>query len=136
MKNSKASADLECNAIEKQTGELCEDIHRIEIYLNNKDGQFPNQKWLEVCRRSAEKHGVYDIGGLDRLKASLADITKKVKELEVRKQFYYGKGRDYSQAREALADIRRGGYSEKIIQDEYDKKRSGQVKSANQNRQR
>jgi len=136
MKNSEASADLECKATEKQTCELREDIHRIEIYLNNKDGQFPNQEWLEVCRRSAEKHGVCDIGGLDRLKASLEDITKKVKEFEVRKQFYYGKGRDYSQAREALADIRRGGYAEKIIQDEYDKKRSGQVKSANQKRQR
>ncbi len=130
MKNSEASADLECKATEKQTCELR------EIYLNNKDGQFPNQEWLEVCRRSAEKHGVCDIGGLDRLKASLEDITKKVKEFEVRKQFYYGKGRDYSQAREALADIRRGGYAEKIIQDEYDKKRSGQVKSANQKRQR
>lgn len=91
---------------------------------------------MEVCRRSAEKHGVCDIGGLDRIKASLEDITKKVKELEVRKQFYCGKGRDYSQAREVLADIRRGGYAEKIIQDEYDNKRSGQVKSANKTRQR
>lgn len=131
MKSSEASADLECKAAEKQAGELREDIHRIEIYLNNKDGQFPNQEWLEVCRRSAEKHGVCDIGGLDRLNASLADITKKARELEVRKQFYYSKARDYSQAREVLSDIRRGGYVKKIIQDEYDKEQSGQVKSAN-----
>lgn len=136
MKSSEASVDSECKAAEKQAGELCEDIHRIEIYLHNKDGQFPNQEWLEVCRRSAEKHGVCDIGGLDRLKASLADITKKVRELEARKQFYYCKARDYSQARELIADIRRGGYSEKIIQDEYDKKHSGQAKSVNKKRHR
>lgn len=136
MKISEASADLECKDAENQAGELREDIHRIEIYLHNKDGQFPNQEWLEVCRRSAEKHGVCDIGGLDRLKASLADIANKVKELEVRKQFYYSKARDYSQARELLFDIRRGGYAEKIIQDEYDKKHSGQVKSANKKRHR
>ena len=137
MKNSEASADLECKAVENQAAELREDIHRIEIYLHNKDGQFPNQEWLEVCRRSAEKHGVCDIGGLDRLNASLADITKKVKELEVRKQFYYSKARDYSQARALLSDIQRGGYAEKIIQDEYDKKQLlGQVKSANNKRQR
>ncbi|MDE6745292.1 MAG: hypothetical protein K2J72_01500, partial [Oscillospiraceae bacterium] len=136
MKNSEASADLECKAAEKQVGELREDIHRIEIYLYNKDGQFPNQEWLEVCRRSAEKHGVCDIGGLDRLNVSLADITKKVKELEYRKQFYYSKARDYSQARALLSDIRRGGYAEKVIQNEYDKKQLGQVKSANKKRQR
>ena len=136
MKTSEASADLECKAVEKQAGELREDIHRIEIYLHNKDGQFPNQEWLEVCRRSAEKHGICDVCGLDRFNASLADITKKVKELEVRKQFYYSKARDYSQASELLSDIRRGGYSEKIIQDEYDKEQLGQVKLANKKRQR
>lgn len=136
MKASEASADLECKAAEKQVGELREDIHRIEIYWHNKDGQFPNQEWLEVCRHSTEKHGVCDIGGLDRLKASLVDIANKVKEFEVRKQFYYCKARDYSQARELIADIRRGGYSEKIIQDEYDKKHSGQAKSVNKKRHR
>ena len=136
MRSSEASADLECKAAEKQVEELREDIHRIEIYLHNKDGQFPNQEWLEVCRRSAEKHGVCDIGGLDRLKDSLANITKKVRELEVRKQFYYSKAWDYSRARELIADIRRGGYAEKIIQDEYDKKHSGQVKSVNKKRHR
>lgn len=136
MKSSQTSADLECKAAEKQAGELREDIHRIEIYLYNKDGQFPNQEWLEVCRRSAEKHGVCDIGGLDRINASLADIMNKEKELEARKQFYYNKARDYSQARELLSDIRRGGYAEKIIQGEYDKEHSGQVKSANKKRQR
>ncbi len=136
MKTSEASADLECKAAEKQAGKLREDIHRIEIYLHNKDGQFPNQEWLEVCRRSAEKHGVVDVGGLDRLNAALVDITKKVKKLEVRKQFYYCKARDYSQARELLADIRRGGYAEKIMQDEYDKKHSEQVKSVNKKRHR
>ena len=136
MKASEEYADSECKAAEKQAGELREDIHRIEIYLHNKDEQFPNQEWLEVCRRSAENHGVCDIGGLDRLKASLADIVNKVKELEVRKQFYYSKARDYSQARELLFDIRRGGYAEKNIQDEYDKKHSGQVKSANKKRHR
>ena len=136
MKSSEASADLECKAAEKQVGELREDIHRIEIYLHNKDGQFPNQEWLEVCRRSAEKHGVYDISGLDRLNATLADITKKVKGLEARKQFYYSKARDYSQVRELLSDIRRSSYAEKIVQDEYDKEQLGQVKSANKKRQR
>lgn len=136
MKSSEASADLECKAAEKQAADLREDIHRIEIYLRNKDGHFPNQEWLEVCHRSAEKHGVYDISGIDRLNASLADIAKKVKELEVRKHFYYSKARDYSQARELLSDIRRGGYAEKIFQDEYDKEQLGQVKSANKKRQR
>lgn len=136
MKASEASADLECKAAEKQIGELREDIHRMEIYLHNKDGQFPNQEWLEVCCHSAEKHGVCDIGGLDRLKASLADIANKVKELEVQKQFYYRKVRNYSQARKLIADIRRGDYAEKIIQDEYDKKHSGQVKSVNKKRHR
>lgn len=135
MKTSEASADLECKAAEKQAGELREDIYRIEIYLHNKDGQFPNQEWLEVCRRSAEKHGVCDIGGLDRLKASLANITKKAEELEVRKKFYYGKSRDYSQAREVISDIRRGGYVEKTIQDKHDRVQSGQVRSANKKRQ-
>lgn len=136
MKSSEASADLECKVAQKQAGELREDIHRIEIYFHNKDGQFPNQEWLEVCRRSVEKHGVCDIGGLDRLNASLEDITKKVKELEVRKQFYYNKARDYSQVRELLSDIRRSSYAEKIVQDEYDKEQLGQVKSANKKRQR
>jgi len=136
MKSSEASANLDCKAFEKQAGELREDIHRIEIYLHNKDGQFPNQEWLEVCRRSAEKHGVCDIGGLDKLKASLANITKKAEELEVRKKFYYGKSRDYSQAREVLSDIRRGGYVEKTIQDKHDRVQSGQVRSANKKRQR
>lgn len=118
MKASEASADLECKAAEKQVGELREDIHRIEIYLHNKDGQFPNQEWLEVCRRSAEKHGVCDIGGLDSLKASLADIANKVKELEVRKQFYYCKARDYSRVRELIADIRRGDYVKRSVREE------------------
>lgn len=136
MKSSEVSADLNCKASERQAAELREDIHRIEIYLHNRDGQFPNQEWLEVCRRSAEKHGVCDIGGLDRLNASLADITKKARELEVRKQFYYSKARDFSQARELLSGIRRGGYAEKNIQDEYDKEQLGQVRSANKKRQR
>ena len=136
MKSSEAFADSECKAAEKQAGELREDIHRIEIYLHNKDGQFPNQEWLEVCRRSAEKHGVCDIGGLDRLNASLEDIKKKVKELEVRKHFYYSRARDYSQARALLSDIQIGGYAEKIIQSEYDNEQLGQVKSANKKRQR
>lgn len=135
MKTSEASADLECKAAEKHAGELREDIHSIEIYLHNKDGQFPNQEWLEVCRRSAEKHGVVDVGGLDRLNAALVDIMKKVKKLEVRKQFYYCKARDYSQARALLSDIRRGGYAEKMIQDEYDKEQSGQIKTMNKKRQ-
>lgn len=135
MKSSEASANLDCKAFEKQAGELREDIHRIEIYLHNKDGQFPNQEWLEVYRRSAEKHGVCDIGGLDRLKASLANITKKAEELEVRKRFYYGKARNYSQAREVLSDIRRGGYVEKTIQDKHDRVQSGQVRSASKKRQ-
>lgn len=136
MKSSEASADLECKAAEKQAGELREDIHRIEIYFRNKDGQFPNQEWLEVCRRSAEKHGVCDIGGLDRLNASLADITKRAKELEERRQFYYTKARDYSRARELLPDILRGDYAERVVQGERDRERSGQVKSANKKRYR
>lgn len=118
MKSSEASADLESKAAEKRAGELREDIHRIEIYLHNKDGQFPNQEWLDVCRRSAEKHGVCDIGGLDRIRVSLANITKKVRELEVRKQFYYCKARDYSQARELLFDIRRGDYVKRSVREE------------------
>lgn len=136
MKSSEASADLECKAAEKQAGELREDIHRIEIYFRNKDGQFPNQEWLEVCRRSAEKHGVCDIGGLDRLNASLADITKRAKELEERRQFYYTKARDYSRARELLSDILRGDYVERVVQGERDREQSGQVKSANKKRYR
>lgn len=136
MKSSEASADLECKAVEKQSGELREDIHRIEIYLRNRDGQFPNREWLEVCRRSAEKYSVADVGGLDRLKASLADITKKVRELEVRKQFYYSKARDYSQARELIADIRRGGYAEKIIHNDYNRSQTEQAKSDNKKRPR
>lgn len=128
MKTSEASADLECKVAKKQAGELREDIHRIEIYLNNKDGQFPNQEWLEVCRRSAEKHGVCDIGGLDRLKASLADIANKVKELEVRKQFYYSKARDYSRARELIADIRREVFYEIAVKEDSKGLRVNQIK--------
>lgn len=128
MKTSEASTDLECKDAEKQAGELREDIHRIEIYLHNKDEQFPNQEWLEVCRRSAEKHGVCDIGGLDRLKASLADIANKVKELEVRKQFYYSKARDYSRARELIADIRRGVFYEIAVKEDSKGLRVNQIK--------
>lgn len=123
MKSSEASADLECKAAEKQAGELREDIHRIEIYLHNKDEQFPNQEWLEVCCRSAEKHGVCDIGGLDRLKASLADIANKVKELEVRKQFYYCKARAYDYVRNIIANVRDKGYAERVISEEQNKVR-------------
>lgn len=123
MKASEASADLECKVAKKQAGELREDIHRIEIYLHNKDGQFPNQEWLEVCRRSAEKHGVCDMGGLDRLKDSLADIAKKVKELEVRKQFYYCKARDYDYVRNIIANVRDKGYAERVISEEQNKVR-------------
>lgn len=123
MKASEASADLECKAAEKQAGGLREDIHRIEIYLNNKDGQFPNQEWLAVCHCSAEKHGVCDIGGLDRLKASLADIAKKVKELEVRKQFYYCKARAYDYVRNIIANVRDKGYAERVISEEQNKVR-------------
>lgn len=131
MKSSEASANLDCKAVEKQAGELREDIHRIEIYLHNKDGQFPNQEWLGVCRRSAEKHGVNDISGLDRLNASLEDIKKKVKELEVQKQFYYSKARDYSQARELLSDIRRGEFDEIVVREKSNEVRSNQIKYVN-----
>lgn len=136
MKASEASADSECKAVEKQAGELREDIHRIEIYLRNRDGQFPNQEWLEVCRRSAEKHGVVDISGLDRLNAELENITKKARGLEVRKQFYCCKAREFSRVRQMISDIRRGGYAEKIIHNEYDRSQTEQAKSVNKKRPR
>lgn len=136
MKASEASADLECKAVEKQAGELREDIHRIEIYLRNRDGQFPNQEWLEVCRRSAERHGVADVDGLDRLNAELEDITKKANGLEVRRQFYCCKARELSRVRRMISDIRRGSYEEKIIHNEYDRSQTEQMKSANKKRQR
>ena len=136
MKASEASADLECKAVEKQAGELREDIHRIEIYLRNRDGQFPNQEWLEVCRRSAEKHGVVDISGLDRLNAELDDITKKANGLKIRRQFYCCKARELSRVRKMISDIRRGGYEGKVIHNDYDRSQEEQAKSANKKRQR
>ena len=136
MKSSEAAADLECKAAEKQAGELREDIHRIEIYLRNRDGQFPNQEWLGVCRRSAEKYGVADVDGLDRLNAELEDITKKGKKLEVRRQFYCCKAREFSRVRQMISDIRRGGYEGKIIHNEYYRSQAEQMKSANKKRQR
>lgn len=136
MKSSEAAVDLECKAVEKQAGELREDIHRIEIYLRNRDGQFPNQEWLEVCRRSAEKYGVADVGGLDRLNAELEDIAKKGKELEVRRQFYCCKAREFSRVRQMISDIRRWGYEEKIIHNDYDRSQTEQVKSAKKKRHR
>lgn len=136
MKSSEAAADLECKAAEKQAGELREDIHRIEIYLHNRDGQFPNQEWLEVCRRSAEKYGVVNISGLDRLNAELEDITKKANGLEVRRQFYCCKARELSRVRQTISDIRRGGYDEKNIHNKHDRSQEKQMKSANKKRQR
>lgn len=115
---SAASADLECRTAERQAGELREDIHRIEIYLHNRDRQFPNREWLEVCRHSAEKHGVADVDGLDRFNAELEDITKKANGLEVRRRFYCCKARDYSRARELIADIRRGVFYEIAVKED------------------
>ena len=77
MKNSEKAADSDGNAIQKQARELRDDIHMAKIYLENKDRQFPNQEWLEECHCAAEKHGVYNMSGLERLENDLAELEQK-----------------------------------------------------------
>ena len=49
-----------------------------------------------------------------------------MKGLEARKQFYYSKARDYSQARKLFANVRDKGYLERIISEEQEKIRKEQ----------
>ena len=132
MKNSENAAASDGNEIQKQARELREDIHKAEIYLENKDRHFPNQEWLEECRRTAEKHGVCDMSGLERLKNDLADLEKKKAAVDERRLFYYNKARDCGWARDMIANVRDKGYVERVIREEQEKEeKAQQIKKKN-----
>lgn len=136
MKNSEKAADSDGNAIQRQARELRDDIHMAEIYLENKDRHFPNQEWLEECRRAAEKHGVYNMSGLERLENDLAELEQKKTAVDERKLFYYNKSRDYSGVRDMIANVRDKGYAERVIREEQEKERKAQELSKKKNRGR